>query len=222
MAAAARDLGEQSGGESFREVLGGVGGTVTADADLQALDDARQVGFVVRGLSEAADQRRGRPHCGESLAPYVSQEQPDAVRCLGRLVEVAADPRLGLRRDVQRVDLDAPEAARQRSQQDLLGSVGHEPDLEEGLLPPEPDVARVGGRQGDGGDCSRRVGSPQVGVDEAQTEHDQPAERAQEDRGEHGPHRGGQSGRGRQEAADGDVPWRRERQRADEDGEDHR
>jgi hypothetical protein len=74
VAAAARDLGEQGGGESLREVLGGVGGAVAADADLQAPDDARQVGFVVRGLSEAADQRRGRPHRGEALAPYVSQE----------------------------------------------------------------------------------------------------------------------------------------------------
>jgi hypothetical protein len=144
------------------------------------------------------------------------------VRCLGRLVEVAADPGLGLRRDVQRLDLDVPKTARQRPQQDLLGSVGNEPDLEEGLLPPEPDVARVGGRQGDGGDRRRRVGSPQVGVDEAQAKHDQRAERAQEDRGEHGPHRGGQRGRGGQEAADGDVPRCREGQRAEEEGKDHR
>lgn len=113
LAAAVRDLGENSGGKTLRQVLAGERGAVAGDADLQAMDDAPQIGLVVRGLPEAADHRRGRPHRGQALAAHIADEQPDPVRRVGRLIEVATDPGLLLGRQIQRLDLDVLDEARQ-------------------------------------------------------------------------------------------------------------
>lgn len=222
MAAAVRDLGDESGGKALRHVLGRKRRAVAVDADLQTMDDASQVGLVVRGLPEAAGHRRGRPHRRQTLAAYVADEQPDPVPCSGRFIKVTADPRLLLGRQIQRLDLDVVQAAWQGAQQHLLGRVGHKADVEESLLPLESDMARICGRQGDRDDRRGRVLRPQVGVDEAEADHDQQAERPQQDRGEHGPHRRGKGGSGRQESADGDLPRCGERQAGDEEGKDHR
>src|SRR5690242_17661972 len=143
VAAAVRDLGDESGGEALRQVLRRKRGAVADDADLQTMDDASQVGLVVRGLPEAADHRRRRPHRGQALAAYVADEQPDPVRRGGGFVEVTADPGLLLGRQIQRLDLDVLHAAWQRAQQYLLGRVSDEADVEERLLPLKSDMAGV-------------------------------------------------------------------------------
>lgn len=49
-ASAVRDLSDQGGRKALRQVQSGERGAVAGDAGLQAMDDAPQVGLVVRGL----------------------------------------------------------------------------------------------------------------------------------------------------------------------------
>lgn len=142
------------------------------------------------------------PTAGETLAPYVTDEQPDAIRRVDRLVEVPADTRLRRGREVQRLDLDVSEAAWHRAQHHLLRRVGDEPYLEEGALPLEPDMASVRGGHGDGDDPRDRPPRSKVGEDEAEADHQQQADRAEQDGGQDRPHGGGQGRCGRQEATE--------------------
>lgn len=158
----------------------------------------------------------------QTLAPHVADEQPDSVRRIDHLVEVAADAGLRRGRQVQRLDLDIADAARHRAQHHLLRGVRHEPYLEEGALPLEPDMASVRGGHGDRDDPRGRPPRSQIGEDEAQADHQDEADRPEQDSGQHRPHGGGQGRRRGQEAAEGHLRGSGVGQAGDHDGEEDR
>ena len=112
----AGDLQRDRGDEQF-PTAAGIGTVVPVEAGLHAFHDRPERSFEIRALPEGGEDRRAGADRGRPPAPYVPDQDASAERGRQHLVEVAADERLALRRDVEPVDMHVLGTQRQRAQQ---------------------------------------------------------------------------------------------------------
>ena len=151
------DVQHQGGHErllGFRVVLGEVG-RVPVRGISQVRHDAGQRKVPVGGPPEGAHQARGLPDGRQALAADVADDQAGRARRGHRRVQVTADLRFGLIRDVRGGDAQRSDPVGKGPHQDLLRREGYRPHLAQRSLVPVERIAKECQERGDhdeGGD----------------------------------------------------------------------
>lgn len=131
----AGDLREHGGDEALAHLVSGQAGGPAIHAGLRPAGDGGEVGFVVGGLAEGAEEGGGRLDGGESLAADVADDDAESVRGGDGLVQVTADTCFRCGGQVEGFDQKGADAVRDRAQQDMLRDLGHEAHVGEGAFP---------------------------------------------------------------------------------------
>lgn len=131
----AGDLREDSGDKALAHVVSGQAGGSAIHARLRPAGNGGEVGFVVGGLAEDAEEGGGRLYGGESLAADVADDNAESVRGGEGLVQVTADACFGGGGQVEGFNQKWADAVRDRAQQDMLRDLGHEAHVGEGTFP---------------------------------------------------------------------------------------
>lgn len=139
----AGDLREDSGDEALAHVVSGHEGGSAIHARLRPAGDGGEVGFVVGGLAEGAEEGGGRLDGGEALAADVADDNAESVGGGNGLVQVTADTCFRGGGQVEGFDQNGADAVRDRAEQDVLRDLGHEAHVGEGAFP----AHAVGGQE---------------------------------------------------------------------------
>ncbi len=174
---------------------------------------------VADGAAERAQQQRRDLDGAQPLALHVAHHHPGGAARAGRGVQVAADRRLLVGREVHRRDGDPAQAGRQRPQQCPLGDLGDPAHL--GELPfaaaAQPGGEHRSGPDQHGGDHDHREVLRADGAVLHRGRHHAPqGDDGDHEHGQRGEEDGGQGGYGDQETADPDV-----RAPGEVDGDEH-
>ncbi|GAB2748601.1 hypothetical protein GCM10027072_51530 [Streptomyces bullii] len=135
-------LGDRADGRQARGGVFGAGpfAQVPGQGPVQSAQDAAEVGLVVRGLAEAAEDGCGRGESAEAVSADVAHHGPYAVLGGDDLVQVAADGGAPVGGELGRGDVQPVDARRQPPYQDALGGIRHPARLTQLTQQRPPDM----------------------------------------------------------------------------------
>lgn len=172
---------------------------------LQAVGDGAQDGFVVRRLTERAEQRGRRLHRAQPLALHIAKEQPGAAGARLDVEEVTADPGLAVGGEIDGRVLQAAPARRQRAQHRAPGGLGDIHHVQHAPLAADPDHTRQDREDAAHAD-EDEVGQPGLVLVLPGIVHRDVGEERETPEGRRGPHPADRRRDGRDEDDPGDDP----------------